>query len=270
MSRIRTRVAVPVIVMSLLAGSVALTSPATAANKSKKPPKLQILVSNDDGVGAEGIAVLVDALRALPRVKVTVVAPAMQQSGTGGKTTEGEVTATTAATATGYTATAVNGFPADSVNYGLDEVMTKTPDVVITGTNEGQNLGGITDLSGTIGAARAAASRGIPALAVSANITNPDYETAAELAVDWVKEHRAELAKKPKTPVLFEALNVPTCTTGTLRGVAKTTVSTSTENAVADADCESTVPKPTDDITAYINGYASLSKPSVTAATTPS
>jgi len=241
---------------------------ATAAGAAaKKPPRLEILVANDDGVGAEGIAVLVDALRELPNVKVTVVAPANQQSGTGGKTTPGAVTAATVTTATGYPAVAVDGFPADSVNYGLDNVVKKTPNVVLTGINEGQNLGGVTDLSGTIGAARAAAARGIPALAVSANANEPDYETAAELAVDWVKEHRAALAKKPKSPVLLEALNVPTCPPGALRGVAKTTVSTSTINALADANCASTEPKPTDDIAAYVSGYASLSKPSLTPST---
>lgn len=268
MSRLRTRIATPVIALAVLAGSAGLAAPAGAA--AKKPPKLEIMVTNDDGVGAEGIAVLVDALRALPNVKVTVVAPATQQSGTGGRTTEGPVTTADATTATGYRAVAVNGYPADSVNHGLDNVMTRTPHVVVSGTNEGQNLGGVTDISGTIGAARAAAARGIPALAVSASINDPDYETAAELAVDWIKRHRAQLAKKPKTPVLFEALNVPTCATGELRGVAKTTVSTSTENALADANCASTVPKPTDDITAYINGYASLSRPSVTPTSTPS
>jgi 5'-nucleotidase len=181
----------------------------------------------------------------------------------------GEVTATTATTATGYPATAVNGFPADSVNYGLDHVVKKTPNVVVTGANEGQNLGGFTDTSGTVGAARAAVARGISALAVSANISEPDYETAARLAAKWVTDHRAELAKKPKTPTLLEALNVPTCPSGTLRGVAKTTVSTTRDHAFDPVNCASTVAKPPDDITAYINGFASLSKPSATPATPP-
>jgi 5'-nucleotidase len=264
------------LIAPLVASLVALTlvvagwgdaTPAGAA--TKKPPRLEVLVANDDGVGAEGIAVLVDALRELPNTKVTVVAPANQQSSTGGKTTEGAVTAANVTTATGYPAVAVDGFPADSVNYGLDNVVKKTPNVVLSGINEGQNLGGITELSGTIGAARAAAARGIPALAVSANANTPDYETAAELAVDWVNERRAALAKKPKSPVLLEALNVPTCAEGALRGIAKTTVSTSTINALADANCASTAPRPTDDITAYVSGYASLSKPSLTPAAPP-
>jgi 5'-nucleotidase len=253
--------------LALVAGTVGATTPVDAA--SKKQAKLEILVSNDDGVGAEGIAVLVDTLRKMPNVKVTVVAPATQQSGTGGKTTDGEVTASAATTATGYKATSVNGFPADSVNYGLDHVVTKTPNLVVSGTNEGQNLGGFTDSSGTVGAARAAAARGIPALAVSANISEPDYATAAKLAADWVKQHRAALAKKPKSPVLLEALNVPTCPDGTLRGVAKTSVATSTDHAFDPVNCASTVTKPADDITAYINGYASLSKPPLAPANPP-
>jgi 5'-nucleotidase len=261
--RTHARLAVPVIALSLLAGSVALTSPAVAA--SKKTPKLDILVSNDDGVTAEGIAVLVDALRELPNVRVVVAAPATNQTATGGSTSSSPVTAAEASTATGYEATAVNGFPSDSVIYGLDNVMTTTPNLVVTGINEGQNLGGVTELSGTIGAARAAAARGIPALAVSAHHTNPDYATAAELAVDWVAKRRTQLSKKPKQPILLESLNVPTCPE--LRGVARTTIAPTLENSLAEPDCASKLPKPTDDITAYVNGYASLSRPSVTAAT---
>ena len=262
----RTRIAAPIVLLSLLAGAIGLAAPASAA--SKKLPKLEILVSNDDGVGAEGIAVLVDALRDLPNVNVTVVAPATNQTNTGGSTTSGAVTAADATTATGYEATAVNGFPADSVNYGLDNVVTKTPNVVVTGVNVGQNLGGVTELSGTVGAARAAAQRGIPALAVSAQHTTPDYATAARLATEWVTDHRAKLAKKSKQAVILESLNVPTCPK--LRGVAKTTVATTLENSLAAPDCASTLPKPADDITAFINGYASLSKPSVTPTPPPS
>jgi 5'-nucleotidase len=265
LSHARTRFAVTVIALSLLTGSVALTSPAAAA--SKKPPRLEILVSNDDGVGAEGIAVLVDALRKLPNVTVTVVAPATNQTSTGGSTTPGPVTATDASTATGYGATAVAGYPADSVVYGLDHVMTTTPSVVVTGINEGQNLGGVTELSGTVGAARAAAQRGIPALAVSAQHTTPDYATAARLAAAWVIEHRAQLARKPKEPVVLESLNVPTCPK--LRGIARTTVASTLQNSLAEPDCTSKLPEPADDITAFVNGYASLSKPSVTAAAVP-
>jgi 5'-nucleotidase len=263
----RARSAAALLVLALVAGTAGAVSSAEAA--SKKQPKLEILVSNDDGVGAEGIAVLVDTLRKLRNVKVTVAAPATNQTGAGGKTTDGEVTANPATTATGYEATAVNGFPADSVNYALDHVVSKTPNVVVSGVNEGQNLGGFTDVSGTVGAARAAVARGIPALAVSAALDDPDYPTASKLAADWIRQHRVELSKKPKSPVLLESLNVPTCPNGTLRGVATTTVATATDHAFDPVNCASTIAKPADDITAYINGFASLAKPSPTPASPP-
>src|SRR5262245_5115702 len=76
---------------------------------------LAILVTNDDGIGAEGIDVLVEALRAVDGVEVTVVAPADQQSGTGGSVTQGPVETNEATTASGYEARAVDGFPADTI-----------------------------------------------------------------------------------------------------------------------------------------------------------
>ena len=229
-------------VSAMLALAVLGVTLSGAGAATKKAPRLEILVSNDDGVTAEGIAVLTDELRKLPRVNVTVSAPATNQTGAGGKTTVGTVSASPAFTSTGYAATAVQGYPADSVNYAIDNVLKKTPNVIVSGVNIGQNLGTITDASGTVGAARAAAQRGIPALAVSANLRTPDYATAAKLAAEWVQDHRAELGKKPKTPVLLESLNVPTCPGGAIRGIAKTTVATTSENALLDANSASTVP----------------------------
>ena len=84
---------------------------------------LDILVSNDDGFDAEGIDAVVEALIALPDTNVTVVAPAENQSGSGGNTTPGELTATEEETLSGYPVTAVQGFPADAVNYGLENVV---------------------------------------------------------------------------------------------------------------------------------------------------
>lgn len=234
------------------------TQPASAA--AKKALVLQILVTNDDGVGAPGIDALVEALRKLPRVKVTVVAPATNQSGTGDKTTPGGVPATDAETASGYPAKAVAGFPADSVIAALDGAAPKKPNVVISGVNQGQNLGALTDVSGTVGAARTAARHGIPALAVSQGIAeSPDYASGAREAVDWLKEHRKALSKNSVAPFV-DNLNVPTCTTGEVRGVIEVPVAPNAENALAPSDCQSTVTNPVDDIQAFNDGYASLSE----------
>ena len=115
------------------------------------PNQLQILVTNDDGYNAAGIDAVVQALVARPKVHVTVVAPATNQSGAGGNTTPGGVTADPGQTLSGYAATAVNGFPADSVLYALN-TMHLNPDLLVSGINFGQNIGPFIPLSGTIGA----------------------------------------------------------------------------------------------------------------------
>src|SRR5690348_7630851 len=172
-----------------LVAAVALAAPAgaeTAARKDAVTP-LRVLVSNDDGVKAPGIDALVTALRKLPKVKVTVVAPATNQSGTGGRTTSGALTATKTTTKSGYPAVSVQGFPADSVDYALSKVVKKSQvDLVVAGINAGANLGPFVDLSGTVGAARAAAQQGLPALATSAGTpTVADFSDAVKQSIAW-------------------------------------------------------------------------------------
>ena len=169
------------------------TTTTTSAPAAGEEGALQIVVTNDDGVAAAGIDALVTALTAVDGVEVTVVAPAGERSGTGGSATEGPLTRTEQALASGYAATAVDGFPADTVRVAFDDLGLQ-PDLVISGINEGQNLGPLVDVSGTVGAARAALRRGVPALAVSQGIgTTYDYEVAAQLVVDWLEENRDAL-----------------------------------------------------------------------------
>jgi 5'-nucleotidase len=220
---------------------------------------LEILVTNDDGVGAEGIDVLVTALTAIDGVEVTVVAPATQQSGTGGNVTEGPLTTNEATTASGYEARAVEGFPSDTIRVAFDE-LGLTPDLVVSGINEGQNLGPVVDASGTVGAARAAVRKGVPALAVSQGLGQDlDYEVAAGLVTDWIAEH-GDAIRAGEAPVdLVTNLNVPTCDTGELRGLVEVTSATS-GNPLDPSDCTSTVEGPTDDVIALANGFAALTE----------
>jgi hypothetical protein len=81
----------------------------TAEASSKKIETLQILVTNDDGVGAPGINATVKALTALPDTKVTVVAPLTNQSGTGAKVTAGTLTVTTVVCPAASTAASGSG-----------------------------------------------------------------------------------------------------------------------------------------------------------------
>jgi 5'-nucleotidase len=221
------------------------------------PEPLEILVTNDDGVGAEGIDVLVQALTALDDVEVTVVAPAGQQSGTGGSVTEGPLTTNEATTASGYEARAVDGFPADTIRVAFDE-LAQTPDLVVSGINEGQNLGPLVDVSGTVGAARAGARRGVPALAVSQGLGQDlDYEVAAGLVTDWIAEHADALRAGDMPGDVVANLNVPTCDVGELRGQVEV-ASATTGNPLAPSDCTSTAEGAGDDVTAFTNGFATL------------
>ena len=236
------------------------SNPTSAASSAAPAPRpLRILVSNDDGVDARGIDALVHALIAEPDVVVTVFAPLKNQSGTGGKTTPGTVPVADAKTQSGYAAVSVDGFPADAVNYGLDHA-TDRPDVVITGANAGQNIGPAIDLSGTVGAARAAAQRGIPALAVSAGLGDPiDYATVVAEAVQWLRDHRAALLAS--APPTVDNLNAPTCATGKVRGLATVIPDASVPlgDALASADCTSTTAQPSTDVAAFHVGYATIS-----------
>ena len=256
-----------VFALSLVAcggGSSESHSSATTAPSTGTHP-LQVLVTNDDGVSAPGINAVVQALRSLPGTQVTVVAPAGNQSGTGNRTTSGALTVTNTTTASGYPAKAVAGYPADTIIWAVDQKgLSSRPGLVVSGVNNGENVGPLTTVSGTVGAARAAASRGIPALAASQGDDNnlpPDFQTGAQQVVAWVTMHRAALvAGSSSAPVLLENLNVPTCPGGAVRGPVRAPVATNlTGRDLGRVDCTSTAQNPPDDVDAFLDGFAVIS-----------
>jgi 5'-nucleotidase len=257
---IRKRIATQIVGVLAVTGTLGLE--AVPAAGAPKPPTLRVLVTNDDGVAAPGIAALVQGLRKLDRVAVTVVAPADNKSGTSDMTTPGTLSTTETTTASGYPAVAVQGFPADTVNFAIDGGIPKKPHLVASGVNAGANLGPVTNISGTVGAARTAVRRGVPAVAISQGTTEgveADYPAGVREAARWVKEHRKALTKKnAKAPTEVANINVPTCTVGKVRGLVEVPSAT-TGDAGATADCASKVKKPTDDVIAFANGYAALS-----------
>ncbi len=233
--------------LTTIAVATFVSAAPTGATPTSKPAPLRIVVTNDDGYAAPGIDALVEALRDLPRVKITVVAPAANQSGTGDRTTPGPVGVAEVETASGFRASAVEGYPADSVVLALDNT-ARDPHLVISGVNQGQNLGPVLDVSGTVGAARTAARRGVPALAVSQGLGEPpDYAAGAAEAVTWVKEHRTQLARRDVATTEVVNINVPTCTTGEVRGLVDVPAAT-TGDALAPSDCTSTLADPPDDV----------------------
>ena len=262
----RLRRLAAIIVAFLLATTLAAVTGSGAGAAPKKQPPLRILVTNDDGVTSDGIDALVQALAGVKGVKLTVIAPADNQSGKGSTTTAGPLTATPTTTKSGVKAVAVAGTPADSMIYALEQGgLKQKPNLVLSGINQGQNLGAITDISGTVGAAKTAAARGIPAVAFSqglAGATPPDFPAGAKAALAWLKQYRKTLsAKKAKTPaVVLESVNIPTCTSAAIRGTLETTIAPTGDNAITDQNCASTLASPTNDIEAFNNGYITVTK----------
>jgi 5'-nucleotidase len=221
------------------------------------PEPMQILVTNDDGYGAHGIDALVQGLLTVDGVEVTVVAPATNQSGTGETVTPGGVTSVAATMLSGYPARAVSGTPADSVIHALT-VLGENPDLVVSGINEGQNIGPVVDFSGTVGAARRAVRYGVHAIATSQGLGSPpDWPAGVAATLRWLEAYRLGEAGPPHQEVLN--LNVPTCTSGAIRGDAVVpTASAFNGRPFNPSNCESTVTELADDIDAFIHGFVAV------------
>jgi 5'-nucleotidase len=196
------------------------------------------------------------ALAALPDVELTIVAPAENQSGTSMNLTEGELVAVDATTASGIEATAVAGFPADSVRRALENLDVEF-DLVVSGSNSGQNIGDFSTLSGTVGAARYGAQQGVPALAVSQGLVAEGdivFDDSVDAAIAWITDNRA--AYETGT-VTLTSINAPTCPGGA-RGVVQVPLGAFEGRDPFVVDCASTLEAPVDDVEALVNGFTAI------------
>jgi 5'-nucleotidase len=239
---------------------------------------LRILVTNDDGVGAPGIDAVVEALIGDPNNEVVVSAPAEQRSGSGDTRIEnnpscGTGEAMPSSTASGYSDTtwAVDGCPADAVVYALEDLYPdEPPHVVLSGINEGQNVGNVagalSQLSGTVGAAKTAACSGVPALASSqgdpAEGGEYDYESGLAEVLAWLEANRSALLQGSVSVDDITSINIPTCNAGMIRGRAEVELGTALPDGVGslldEQDCESTFTDPQNDLEAFFNGFVSI------------
>ncbi len=123
---------------------------------------MKILLSNDDGYQAPGIVALHAALREIPGVDVDVVAPEHNNSAkSNALTLHSPLYVHQAANGFRY----VNGTPADCVHIALTGLLGYRPDLVVSGINNGANMGDDTIYSGTVGAAMEGYLFGVPAIA---------------------------------------------------------------------------------------------------------
>jgi 5'-nucleotidase len=125
---------------------------------------MKVLVTNDDGIGADGLLALADWVR-IGNHELLVVAPKQNCSGQSGAITLGKPLTVTRIEPQHW---AVGGTPADCVRIALG-FLGFHPDLVLSGVNHGANLGQDVQASGTVGAALMAAIRGIPAAALSSS-----------------------------------------------------------------------------------------------------
>lgn len=265
--RTTARRLLPVLVLSaglVLAACSSGGDSSSAATTTQAPKTLRIVVTNDDGYDSAGIDAVIQALKAEPDVEITVVAPATQQSGKGGQVTGGTLTASDLQSKSGFPLKAVAGTPADSMIWALDQKgISFTPDLVVSGVNAGANLGPVIDVSGTVGAARAAVQRNIPAIAASNGaISGPFVPVeAATVVVEWFRQNRAAIADGTIDRTQVFNLNVPTCATGSVRGRLDVPITTTdTSFLTQQPNCTSTATNPANDVAAYMIGYSALSK----------
>ncbi len=192
-------------------------------------PVLKILLTNDDGWDAEGITAVRAALIAAGH-DVVIVAPATNQSGVGGRVTlVGELTLTQHADGV----FSVDGSPADATEIGLDIAFGgERPDLVISGTNAGQNIGATAVHSGTLGAAVTALNDGVPAIAVSTETDlttgEGDITGTASFVVTAVQQLVDRADGGPLLPEgIGLSINFPFVESGGPAGVAITTTDSS-------------------------------------------
>lgn len=175
---------------------------------------MEILVTNDDGIHAEGLRALAKALR--PLGHVTVIAPDREQSATSHaltlhrplriKKVEEDVLS-------------VDGTPTDCVLLGVHGFLKQKPDLVVSGINHGPNMGNDTSYSGTVAAAVEGTFLGIPSVALSlATWKEADFEPAGSVAHHLVRTFLAHGIR----PGMCISVNIPPIALEGMKGVRVT------------------------------------------------
>jgi 5'-nucleotidase len=182
------------------------------------PERPRILVSNDDGYRAEGLAALVEALEAL--AEVWVVAPESEQSATSHSISLTRPLRMREIRPRWY---AVDGTPTDSTWLGVNHVLQdRPPEIVVSGINHGPNLADDVIYSGTVAAAMEATVMGIPAVALS---FSGAYHEEIEGWEDVVRGILRSVLGREGLPAdtLFN-VNLPAVAPGEVRGIKVTSL----------------------------------------------
>ena len=171
---------------------------------------MKILLANDDGYNAKGLQALYEALYDLG--ELTVIAPESNHSGASNSLTLNRPLSVTKAHNGFYY---VNGTPSDCIHIALTGLLDFKPDLIVSGINNGANMGDDTLYSGTVAAAMEGHLFGIPALAFS--LIERDWlnlDTAARVAREIVQQ----AIKQPLAPDTLLNVNVPAVPYDVLKG----------------------------------------------------
>ncbi len=178
--------------------------------------KLNILISNDDGIDSPGIYALASSLKEI--ANITVVAPDRQQSAVGHALTlssplrvlpyerNGEIF--------GYS---VNGTPADCVKIALSGLLDKKPDLVISGINHGQNTAVNILYSGTVSAASEGYLSGIKSIAFS--LASHEYKADFSVAKKYVKRIVSNIIESSFDENFLLNVNIPYTNESSIKGI---------------------------------------------------
>lgn len=167
---------------------------------------MNVLLSNDDGIQSPGLQAMYRALKKAGH-EVLAVAPMQQQSGKSHSITVFEPLRAKSYMEDNFKGIGIYGTPSDCVKVGLGQLSVKKPDLVISGINDGRNVGPDIFYSGTIGAAAEGAHAGIPSIAVShAGEASPEeMEKSAAHLVKLLE--KIDLSKLPEGRVI--SINYP-------------------------------------------------------------
>ena len=175
---------------------------------------MRILLSNDDGYFAPGLACLAEALSVI--ADITVVAPERDRSGSSNSLTLDRPLSLKKSHNGFYY---VNGTPTDCVHLAVTGMLDTLPDMVVSGINDGANMGDDTIYSGTVAAATEGFLLGIPSLAISlARFSSENFSTAARIATEMVQRFEND---KFHGAVLLN-VNVPDISYDELQGIEVT------------------------------------------------
>jgi len=175
---------------------------------------MRILLSNDDGYFAPGLAALAEALAGLG--EIVVVAPEQNRSGASNSLTLDRPLFLKQAASGFYF---VNGTPTDCVHLAVTGMLDTLPDIIVSGINNGANMGDDTIYSGTVAAATEGFLLGIPSIAISlTSFEGKHYASAGMVARQLVERF---IRDPIRDPVLLN-VNVPDIPNSELRGMEVT------------------------------------------------